>query len=334
MTGSVGGPCARAPIPARLFAFVAAVALAAGLLACSAARPGRRGQASRPARSGRAYQDRPRLAARRSTGVPVDPGYFSRGACRLFAPLQGNRGLTVFLDGGHGGPDPGAVGVTGSGRVIVEARETLAVAMDAMTLLRRDGFAVVVSRTGAGPVARLGPGDMSGHLLTPDGVRDDVAARDVCANLAHARVLVGIYFNSGAAGAAGCITTYDPTRPFAAASLRLAGLLQSAVLGAMNRRGWQIPDAGVASDIGLGSAVTAADAAYGHLILLGPAKRGYFATPSRMPGAIIEPLFITDPFEASIAASPRGQQVIAAGLARAVEKYFAALTVSPARRPV
>jgi N-acetylmuramoyl-L-alanine amidase len=257
-------------------------------------------------------------------GVPVDPAYFSRGACKLFAPLRSSRGLTVFLDAGHGGPDPGAVGVTSSGRVITEARETLAVVRDAMALLRGDGFTVVVSRTGAGPVARLGPGDRSGHLLTADGVRDDVAARDVCANLAHASALVGVYYNSGAAGAAGCITVYDPARPFAAASRRLARLLQSAVLGAMNRRGWQIPDAGVASDTGLGSAVTAADAAYGHLILLGPAKRGYFTTPSLMPGAVIEPLFITDPFEASIAASPGGQQVIATRLAHAVEEYFAA----------
>ena len=41
-----------------------------------------------------------------------------------------------------------------------------------------------------------------------------------------------------------------------------------------------------------------------------------------MPGALVEPLFITDPFEGSIAASSRGQQIIAAGLARAIEQYF------------
>jgi N-acetylmuramoyl-L-alanine amidase len=46
-------------------------------------------------------------------------------------------------------------------------------------------------------------------------------------------------------------------------------------------------------------------------------------TPSTMPGALVEPLFITDPFEASIAASLHDQQVIAAGLARAIEQYFA-----------
>ena len=318
------GPGPRASAPARLLAFLTVAALAAGLSACSASGPGGRSQVSPSARPGPTDQARPRLAARRRAGVPVDPAYFNRGACTLFAPLRGHQGLTVFLDAGHGGPDPGAFGVTSSGRAIVEARETLPVVMDTTALLQDDGFAVVVSRTGAGSVARLGPGDKSGHLLTADGVRDDIAARDICANRAHAGVLVGVYYNSGVAGAAGCITSYDRARPFASANLRLARLVQSAVLGAMNQRGWKIPDAGVASDTGVGSAVNAADAAYGHLILLGPAKRGYFTTPSLMPGAVIEPLFITDPFEASIAVSQRGQQVIATALASAIERYFAA----------
>jgi N-acetylmuramoyl-L-alanine amidase len=50
---------------------------------------------------------------------------------------------------------------------------------------------------------------------------------------------------------------------------------------------------------------------------------GYFSSPSQMPGAVVEPLFITDPFEGSIAPSTGGQQVIAAGIAEAVEQYFA-----------
>lgn len=62
---------------------------------------------------------------------------------------------------------------------------------------------------------------------------------------------------------------------------------------------------------------------YGHLLLLGPADPGWFNTPSRMPGALIERLFQTDPFEGSIAASSEGHHVIAAGLAHAVEQYFA-----------
>jgi N-acetylmuramoyl-L-alanine amidase len=41
-----------------------------------------------------------------------------------------------------------------------------------------------------------------------------------------------------------------------------------------------------------------------------------------MPGALIEPLFITDPFEGSIAVSAAGRTAIALGTAQAVEQYF------------
>jgi hypothetical protein len=71
-----------------------------------------------------------------------------------------------------------------------------------------------------------------------------------------------------------------------------------------------------------GPALSDAAAAYGHLLLLGPADPGYFTTPSTMPGALIEPLFITDPYEGSLANSALGQQVIADGLTTAVEQYF------------
>ncbi len=255
-------------------------------------------------------------------GAAIDPAYFSPGACVGFAPVAGNRHLTVFLDAGHGGLDPGAVGITSTGKVIEEADQTLPVVLDTTAILRRAGFRVVVSRTGPTTVLRLGPGDVSGHLLTVTGAHDDVAARDVCANRADADVLVGVYFNSGGADNAGCVTAYDPARSFAAGNLRLAGLVQSDVLAAMNAQGWQIPDGGVQPDQGLGSSLSPADLSYGHLLLLGPAEHGYFSTPGMMPGALVEPLFITDPFEGSIAASSRGQQVIADGLARAVEQYF------------
>ena len=56
---------------------------------------------------------------------------------------------------------------------------------------------------------------------------------------------------------------------------------------------------------------------------------GYFSTPSRMPGAVVEPLFITDPFEGSIAASTKGQGVIAGGIAEAVEQYLAPPSAPP-----
>jgi N-acetylmuramoyl-L-alanine amidase len=144
----------------------------------------------------------------------------------------------------------------------------------------------------------------------------------VCANEAHANALIGIYFDAGASNNAGSVTGYDAVRPFAAANLKLATLVQNDVLSAMNHQGWGIPSEGVQVDSHLGSSLNPAAESYGHLLLIGPAKPGWFTTPSRMPGALIEPLFITDPFEGSLANSARGQHVIASGIARAAEQFF------------
>jgi N-acetylmuramoyl-L-alanine amidase len=252
----------------------------------------------------------------------IDPELFGPGACMEFPPTHGHRAQTVFLDAGHGGLDPGGVGRTEAGATVKESTVNLAIELDVMGILRAHGYTVVVSRTQNTTVTRLTPSDVDGSLLTARGVFNDVAARDVCANMAGANVLVGIYMNSGEPWNAGCLTGYDQDRPFSADNRRLATLLQDDVLGAMNAQGWNIPDDGVQPDTGLGSALTAAAEAYGHLLLLGPAKAGYFQTPSQMPGALIEPLFVTDPFEASIAASAHGQQVIASALAKAIEQYF------------
>src|SRR5262249_28588121 len=152
-------------------------------------------------------------------------------------------------------------------------------------------------------VLRLGRDDVSGAVLTVVGSHEDVLARAACANEARAGVLVGIYFNAGAPSNAGCLTAFDAGRPFAADNLRLAQVGQAGVLAAMNAHGWSVPDQGVLSDAGLGSTINSTAHAYGHLSLLGPAYPGWVATPSRMPGALIEPLFIIDSFEGSIAAS-------------------------------
>jgi N-acetylmuramoyl-L-alanine amidase len=255
--------------------------------------------------------------------VALDPATFNAGACLAYAPTTGDRNQTVFLDAGHGGIDPGAVGSTESGATVTEATVNLAIELDAMALLRAQGFRVVVSRTQDTTVTRLAAADVSGNELTVQGAFDDVAARDVCANMGDADLLVGIYMDSGYPWNAGCVTGYDADRPFAASNLKFATLLQDDVLGALNAQGYGIPDEGVQLDTGLGSALTSQALAYGHLLLLGPAQSGYFSTPSLMPGALIEPLFLTDPFEGSIAASAHGQQVIAGGIASAVEQYFA-----------
>jgi N-acetylmuramoyl-L-alanine amidase len=260
-----------------------------------------------------------------AAGRAIDDKYFEPGSCVEFAPTSGDRRLTVFLDAGHGGIDPGGVGETESGQTIYEEDETLPVELDTAKLLEGKGFTVVVSRTGNQLVGRPRSGDVSDGILTIQGDHDDVATRDVCANDAEADLLLGIYFDAGGSPYnAGSVTGYDSVRPFAAQNLQFATLVQNDVLNAMNAKGWDIPSLGVTNDTELGGpALSTAAADYSHLLLLGPGVPGWFDTPSRMPGALIEPLFITDPFEGSIADSASGQQVIAGGLAQAVEQYFA-----------
>lgn len=262
----------------------------------------------------------------------LDPSHFAPGACMAYPPTKGDRHTTVFLDAGHGGIDPGALGTTESGTTITEASLTLPMELDTMSLLRADGYRVVVSRTGDTTVLDLAPADTDGGVLSLTGVQADVAARDVCANDAKASALVGIYLDSGASPTnAGSLAMYDTARAFAAQNEELAALVENDVVASMDARGWQIPDDGTAPDSEEGSLsgdpssdpLAAAAADYGHVMLLGPADPGFFSTPSDMPGTIVEPLFVTDPFEGSIADSHAGQEAVARGIAQAVEQFLA-----------
>jgi hypothetical protein len=99
----------------------------------------------------------------------------------------------------------------------------------------------------------------------------------------------------------------------------------------MNAQGWSIPNGGVQPDSGLGSlngnpasgGIAEEAAEYNHLMLIGPAMAGFFSTPSKMPGVVVEPLYLTDPYEGSIADSATGQNTIAQGIASAIEQFFA-----------
>ena len=68
--------------------------------------------------------------------------------------------------------------------------------------------------------------------------------------------------------------------------------------------------------------MTPADATYGHLIELRPLYPGVVTVASDMPGTIVEPLFLTNPDEAAVAASPAGQHAIAAGLQQGVTMFL------------
>jgi len=177
--------------------------------------------------------------------VPVDSGLVSRG-------------LTVFLDPGHGGPDPGASGTTLSGATVLEKTVTLAVVDQVVPILRQEGFRVVASRTTDSSVHRLGPGDMSGGLLTVQGERADNAARALCADLAQADALISVHINAGASPSdAGCLSIYDASRTFWRQSQSLAADLQRSLMQDLDSQGWAIPNDGVVTDANIGGSASA-----------------------------------------------------------------------------
>lgn len=242
------------------------------------------------------------------------------GTCQSVAPTGKSRGRTVFIDPGHGGPDPGVLGRTASGAQLKESTIALAVARELSRQLRADGYGVVLSRTADTSVLASELSQIPGGTLTAAQVRQDLQARVRCANTSNASALVSIHFNSYQdATAGGTETIYDTARPFAAQNLRLAQSLQSAMVSRLN-----LTDRGLVTDDEL-QAPTLSDRAgsYGHLLLLGPPEPGWLDEGTTMPGAMVEPLFLTAPAEAALAASPDGQRRLAAALAAGIESYLA-----------
>src|SRR5579884_2831066 len=231
----------------------------------------------------------------------------------------------IFLDPGHGGVDTGAVGTTEAGTPVEEKTVTLAIAKLTAAKLRAAGFTVVLSR-GDDSLPGLTKADVTadGSALTPQGVLNDLQRRIDRANASGAALLLSIHFNSfDDPSVGGAETFYDPDRPFSAKSRHFAELVQADLIGALRAAGYSTPDRGVIDDTTLqAEGVGPLQGSYDHLVLLGPAIPGKLR-PSRMPGALVEPLFLSDPAEASAATEPAMQDLIASALAKAVEDYMA-----------
>jgi N-acetylmuramoyl-L-alanine amidase len=241
------------------------------------------------------------------------------GACMSFAPSLGQAPKTVFIDPGHGGLDPGVVGESG-GQTVLEKDVALAVATRLAALLQGDGYRVVLSRTKDTSVTSLAAADSVSGALTASAEHRDLLTRAACANAANASALLSIHFDAfGDPSVGGTETFYDGARPFASDSKRLASDLQDALVSALGTR-----DRGIWTDDQLvAPTLTPSGSKYGHLIELGPAEPGYVEDPSTMPGALVEPLFLTNAAEAGLASGASGQQRIATALRDGLEGYLA-----------
>lgn len=272
--------------------------------------------AHHPAQAASAIAGLPATAAVTQVAVPG----LESGACLSYAPTQGKQNRTIFLDPGHGGLDPGVVGATASGHQVLEKDATLAVATRLTALLRAAGYRVVMARTEDSTVLKLSSTDSVLGSMNATAEHGDLVARAACANAAGAAVLVSIHFDGFEdPSVGGTETFYDPARSFADANQRLAADLQSALVAGLGAS-----DRGVWTDDQLAApTLTASGSAYGHLIELGPISAGWVDNPSQMPGALVEPLFVTNPKEAQLASDPAGQQRIAEALKAGLLKYLA-----------
>ena len=242
------------------------------------------------------------------------------GACVSLVPTRTGSGQTVFIDPGHGGLDPGVVGGTAA-HPELEKDATLAVALRLSDLLRAAGYRVVMARTEDTTVIKLSASDSVYGSLTAGAEHRDLAARAACANTAGATALLSIHFDAfGDPSVGGTETFYDTARTFAPSSRNLATDVQTALVAALGT-----VDRGVWTDDQLAApTLTSSGSTYNHLIELGPMSAGWVDEPSQMAGALVEPLFLTNPTEARIAADPSGQQVIAAALEVGLVKFLTA----------
>ncbi|MDD7966158.1 N-acetylmuramoyl-L-alanine amidase family protein [Actinomycetospora lemnae] len=247
----------------------------------------------------------------------MDPNSFPPGGCVALPASREPARAVVMIDAGHGGPDPGALGTTADGRQIAEKDLTLSTTLAVASRLRDRGVTVVLSRSTDDLGSSFGSSEQQADPLTTAESQRDLLGRVRCANQARADALVSIHFNSfDDPKVRGSETLYDVDRPLAPRSRALAQSLQSNIragLVALNRPS---PDRGVIDDS------AGSESGGGDLVLLGPRVPGYVEEPSAMPGALVEPLFLTNPGDLTAMATPRGVEVLASAISTGVADYL------------
>lgn len=137
------------------------------------------------------------------------------GKVALSVTVSAKAGYTIAIDAGHGGPDPGAIGVTG----VKEKDVNLSIALKVGQLLSQNNINVVYTRT-------------DDNVPWSDGTSADLQHRSDIANNAKADYYVCIHNNSFSSPSAyGTETLYQTT---STASEKLAQAIQSALASELN----------------------------------------------------------------------------------------------------
>ena len=229
----------------------------------------------------------------------------SEGLARLPMPLRPVH--TIVLDPGHGGGDPGAIGVGG----LREKDVTLALARELRQRLVERGFRVVLTRERDTSLS------LEARTALAEGVGGDV--------------FVSLHANAARRAGAHGIETYFLDKSHQRHSLRVAARengvptnrlddLQRAVAGFRTSELGE--HSGRLARLVHERAVTGVRGAYGHVTDLG-VKQGPFQVLflSGMPSILVEGGFLTHPGEANRLRSARYQAVLAEQIARGLSAY-------------
>jgi len=138
-------------------------------------------------------------------------------------------GLTIVVDPGHGGPDTGAIGATGS----YEKDNNLAIGLKLAGLLQSAGAQVILTRS-----TDITPADGTYSELS------DLQARTKIANDAKADLFISLHNDSFSnPAAAGSTTYYSSDNPVATQSESLASSIQSELVKAVSLSSRGVKDA-------------------------------------------------------------------------------------------
>lgn len=207
----------------------------------------------------------------------------ARGVGVPAAELRSAR--VVAIDAGHGGPDPGAIGVTG----VREKDVTLAIAVELEKRLREAGFQTVMTRTGDYDLVR---GEEVLHRQ-----REDLIRRAALVNGSGASAFVSLHANSFPEAAwFGAQTFYEANDEggFSLATYIQAALVRELTDLGVNRRRAATADLRILRDV-------------------------------VVPAVLVEVGFLSNPQEEALLRQPEYQARVAQAIADGIMAYFAAV---------
>jgi N-acetylmuramoyl-L-alanine amidase len=231
-------------------------------------------------------------------------------------PIHHPPPYTIAIDPGHGGPEYwGASARDPEGNLWIEKDLTLAVATRLQTLLSESGYSSILLRTDDLPLTQWNAAEYRRSMIMETQARVDRA------NVIGADVLLSLHFNGWVdTSQRGSEAYCNPDRTFGSQSCELAWFVQQAVVQGIRAAGYDIIDRGIKND-----AEVNGDPENRHSFLLGT-NAGF--SPSLMPGAILEVLFLSHPDDLAFIRGADAADVIARGIVDGLNQYFAWLNGS------